>query len=264
MGILYHWINAIPGTANIGSYGLAIIALVLLAKIVLLPVFHAQLKIGQKTQREMAKIAPQITELRKTYKGNELTGKIKEVYLEHGVAPLSPFLGCLPAIIQVPVFVGLYFASNDHQFFQTLHANANFLTIDLTHPAHLTNLHTWPLPFIVVATLFVQTRLFAAPSSEKDPKKPVVRDAVADIQKMAPYLMPLFILYICFLPITTQAVVLYYLVNNLFSIVQQYLLKFSIDKRIKSNSTIQSNEEAIEKQNSNFSKGNLDNESHRS
>ena len=86
------------------SYGLAIVLLTLLVRVILLPLSIKQ----TKSMREMQAIQPEMKRLQQKYKNdtqkrNEETMKL---YKEHGVNPLG---GCLPLLFQFPVFIGLYY-----------------------------------------------------------------------------------------------------------------------------------------------------------
>ncbi|MEW6046285.1 MAG: YidC/Oxa1 family membrane protein insertase [Bacillota bacterium] len=88
-----------------GSYGLAVIVLTLLVRLLLLPLGVAQFRAmeGQK------KIQPMLQELQKKYKDRpqELQRRMMELYREHKVNPLS---GCLPALVQLPILWALFLA----------------------------------------------------------------------------------------------------------------------------------------------------------
>jgi YidC/Oxa1 family membrane protein insertase len=87
----------------IPSYGLAIILLTGLVRLVFWPVTHK----ANQSMKEMQKIKPLMDELREKYKGNpqKLNQETMLLYREHKVNPLS---GCLPMLIQIPVFFALY------------------------------------------------------------------------------------------------------------------------------------------------------------
>jgi YidC/Oxa1 family membrane protein insertase len=87
----------------IPSYGLAIILLTLLTRILLLPL---SIK-STRSMREMQVIQPEIKALQKKYKGDrqKLNTEMMALYKEHGV---NPFGGCAPLLLQMPVFIALY------------------------------------------------------------------------------------------------------------------------------------------------------------
>ena len=89
--------------ALVPSYGLAIILMTLVSRIVLLPL---SIK-STKSMREMQVIQPEIKRLQKKYKGDrqKLNTEMMALYKEHGV---NPFGGCLPLLLQMPVFIALF------------------------------------------------------------------------------------------------------------------------------------------------------------
>ena len=89
--------------AVIPSYGLAIIFLTLVVRLILLPLGIKQ----TKSMREMQAIQPEIKRLQQKHKGDrtKLNEEMMKLYKEHGV---NPFGGCLPLVMQIPVFIGLY------------------------------------------------------------------------------------------------------------------------------------------------------------
>ena len=89
--------------ALIPSYGLAIILLTLASRVILLPL---SIK-STRSMREMQVIQPEIKRLQKKYKGDrqKLNTEMMALYKEHGV---NPFGGCLPLLLQMPVFIALF------------------------------------------------------------------------------------------------------------------------------------------------------------
>lgn len=87
----------------VGSYGVAIIILTVIMKLILLPLSIKQVKSTQA----MSKIQPKVKELQKKYKDDKetLNRKTMELYSKEGVNPL---MGCLPMLIQLPILFGLF------------------------------------------------------------------------------------------------------------------------------------------------------------
>ena len=84
-------------------YGIAIILLTILVRVILLPLTLKQ----TRSMQEMQKIQPHVKELQRKYKGNraKLNEELQKLYKEHQVNPLG---GCLPLLLQIPVFIALY------------------------------------------------------------------------------------------------------------------------------------------------------------
>ncbi len=90
--------------AVVRSYGLAIILLTLLVRILVLPL---SIK-ATRSQREMQLIQPELKKLREKHKGNrqKMNEEMMKLYQEHGI---NPFGGCLPLLLQMPVLFGLFY-----------------------------------------------------------------------------------------------------------------------------------------------------------
>jgi YidC/Oxa1 family membrane protein insertase len=210
-----------PITNKIGAYGLAIIVLTIIVKTLLFPLFQTQLRLTKKSQAEQRKVAPELAELRKKYKKDpqKLNTEMMALYKEHGINPLSPMVGCLPTLAQLPILIGLYRAIYDPQFFQALHVDPYFLGLNLGIPASLSHPVTWILPILAGLTTFIQSKMMTPP-------QPAAGDAqaaqMAQVSSTMSLLMPLFIVYLSFQSFALQGLVLYWIISNLYSIFQQY------------------------------------------
>ncbi len=93
------------------NYGLAIIFVTMLVKIALYPLTLQ----STKSMAAMQKIQPKLQELQKKHKGDpkEIQRRTMELYQEEGV---NPFGGCLPMLLQLPIFIALFFALNSPEF----------------------------------------------------------------------------------------------------------------------------------------------------
>ncbi|MEA2476682.1 MAG: YidC/Oxa1 family rane protein insertase [Actinomycetota bacterium] len=112
--------------ALVRNYGVAIILLTIIVRLILLPLSRKQIK----SMREMQKIQPEVKKLQAKYKGDrqKLNEEMMKLYKEHGV---NPFGGCLPLVAQMPVFIGL---------FRVLRTPLNYLGYHLTQVG--STLHT--------------------------------------------------------------------------------------------------------------------------
>lgn len=106
-----------------GSYGLAIIALTIIVRVALWPLGVSQ----QRSMRAMQLLQPKIKIIQERYKSDPQTmqRKLMEFYKEH---KFNPMAGCLPLLIQMPIFILLYAALISPQFIQEA-GNSNFLFI---------------------------------------------------------------------------------------------------------------------------------------
>lgn len=98
-----------------GSYGLAIILITLLIRLVLMPLMLKQYKNQQNMKEKMEILKPEMDEIQKKIKATKdqaeqrkLQQEMMGLYQKHGVNPLS--VGCLPMLIQMPILMGLYYA----------------------------------------------------------------------------------------------------------------------------------------------------------
>ena len=100
-------------TQNMGypSYGIAIILLTLIIKLVLSPLTAKQIR----SMEGMQLLQPKIKEIQKKYKGNQkkMQEEMSKLYREMGVNPLS---GCLPILIQMPFLISIFYALREYPY----------------------------------------------------------------------------------------------------------------------------------------------------
>jgi YidC/Oxa1 family membrane protein insertase len=147
-----------------GNYGIAIIMLTLLVRMMMFPLSRKQ-AIAAKRMQDLQPLLKEIQEKYKEDKERQ-TKETFALYKKHGVNPVG---GCLPAVIQLPIFVGLWQALNNSVRLR----HASFLWIqDLAAPDMLFKFPVEVpflgnyfnlLPFLVVALMLIQTKLFAPP-----------------------------------------------------------------------------------------------------
>ena len=193
-----------------GNYGAAIILVALLQKIVLHPLTAKSLR----SMQAMKALQPKIAAISERYKNNaqKKQQEVMGLYRKHGVNPLG---GCLPMIIQIPIFVALYNAlSSSVEMWR-----APFLWIkDLSQPDALFTLDMWGLkdyPFNLLALLMGATMFFQQKMSP----------SVGDPQqaKMMLWMMPVMFTFMFWnFP---SGLVLYWLVNNVLQMGQQQWLQ---------------------------------------
>jgi len=177
----------------IGNYGVAIILLTLIIKLLFWPLTHksyASMKSMQKLQPEMNKIKERFKNDRQR-QGQEMM----ELYKKHRVNPMG---GCLPMVIQIPVFFALYRVL--YQAIELRHAPFMFWLTDLSAPDPY-----YITPLVMGATMFIQQKL--TPSTA-DPTQ----------QKIMLIMPVVFTAMFLNFP---AGLVIYWLVNNLLTIVQQ-------------------------------------------
>jgi len=103
--VTLNWLNS-----YIKNYGVAIILLTILVKIVTHPLTHKGMKLQAKAMAEQQKIRPFIEEIQKKYKSNpqKRNAEMMKLYKEHGINPFGMLRGCVPMLIQMPIFFALY------------------------------------------------------------------------------------------------------------------------------------------------------------
>src|SRR4051812_12518974 len=91
------------GTNSGLTWGLSIVLLVVMIRVLLFPLFVKQIK----TQRKMMEIQPKVKELQQKYRGDRetLNQELMKLYREHNANPLG---GCLPLLVQMPIFFALF------------------------------------------------------------------------------------------------------------------------------------------------------------
>jgi YidC/Oxa1 family membrane protein insertase len=192
-----------------GNYGLAIILVTVLQKVAFFPLTQKSLK----SMQAMQAIQPKVQALQERFKNNaqKKQEETMALYRKHGVNPMG---GCLPMLIQIPIFIALYNAlGNSVEMWQ-----AHFLWIrDLTQPDSIFTMTLWAgheYPFNLLALLmgvsmWVQQKM--SPTGG-DPRQ----------AQMMLWMMPIIFTFMFWgFP---SGLVLYWLVNNILQIGQQYLI----------------------------------------
>ena len=195
-----------------GNYGLDIILLTVVIKILFLPLTRKSFQ----TMRDMQKLQPQMAKLREQYKDDQetLNKEMMELYRRHKV---NPFGGCVPMLLQFPVFIGLYQALMNAV---ELRHSPFFLWIDdLSAPDRLGSIQ---LPFVEQPGIPVLTVFMGASMLAQQWMTPPAGDPA---QQRVMMLMPLLFtgVFVNF----PSGLVLYWLVNNVLTIAQQYYINRS-------------------------------------
>lgn len=190
---LYHFI---------GNYGVAIILLTILLKLFTFPLTYKSMK----SMKDMARLQPQLQKLRDKYKDDRdaLNREMMLLMKNHGYNPMA---GCLPILIQMPIFFALYrvlYSSID-----LYHAPFAFWIHDLSAPDQI-----YVTPILLSITMFIQQKL--TPNTATDPMQ----------AKMLQFMPLIFGAFMLTLP---SGLTLYMLVNAISSIIQQLILNKKLD-----------------------------------
>ncbi|HUL21308.1 MAG TPA: membrane protein insertase YidC [Thermodesulfobacteriota bacterium] len=179
-----------------GNYGMDIIIISILIKIIFLPLTQ----ISFKSMKEMQRVQPEMNRLKEQYK-NDKARLQQEIMLLYKRRKINPMSGCLPMLIQIPVFIALYNALQNG--IEMRHAPFFLWIMDLSakDPIYVT-------PIIMGATMFMQQKM-----------TPTAGDPA---QAKMFLLMPVMFTFL-FLSFPS-GLVLYWLINNVLSIAHQYYL----------------------------------------
>ncbi|WP_027633283.1 membrane protein insertase YidC [Clostridium hydrogeniformans] len=193
------------------AYGLAIIVFTIIVRILLLPLNIKQ----TRSQVKMQEVQPEVQKVQNKYKNDPAKAQqeVMKLYKEYGV---SPFSGCLPLIIQMPILFALYYVFNNLQGID----GAAFLWIpDLASPDPL---------YILPVLSFVTTYLSSALISSKNKDNPQAKSMST---------MNLFMAgFIAFMSLKFKsALVIYWVTNSLIQIIQTLIMKALDDKKKKAN-----------------------------
>lgn len=212
--ILVFLYNIIPGH----DFGIAIIILTVLIKFLLYPLGSKAIK----SQKVFSELQPKVKELQDKYKDNK-EKQAQELMALYKREKINPFAGLLPVAIQIPVLIALYkifwtgLKNDQMNLLYSFNSapnviNSGFLGIaDLSQP----NIY---LAILAGVSQYFQVKMVNSASAVK----PAKNDSSAMIQKQMQFFLPFLTVIILFkMP---SAVGLYWLITNLFTIFQQYLL----------------------------------------
>ena len=222
---LVFFIDVIPG----GDVGLAIIATVILVKLILFPI---SIKAVQ-TQKVMKEIQPKIKELKEQYKDDRETQakKMLEVYKEYD---LNPFSSIFIILLQIPIIIALYFSVYSgggvalpdinvdllYSFISVpVDATMNFIgLIDITERSVL-------LAVAAGVTQYIHVNfVMPAPTKAKEGEKlDFQTELMNNMQSQMKFVMPVLITGIAYF--ISAAIALYFVVSNVFSIIQELYVR---------------------------------------
>ena len=190
------------------NYGVAIILVTVLFKAAFWPITQK----GMKSMKNMQKLQPKMAKIKEKYKGDpaQMNKEVMNMYKTYKVNPLG---GCLPMVLQIPVFFALYKVLL--QCIELRHAPFMFWITDLSAPDRLwVSLHIPYLGGIPVLTLLMGASMFLQQKMTPTTADP----AQAKIMMFLPVVFTF--MFINF----ASGLVLYWFVNNLLSILQQKLI----------------------------------------
>jgi membrane protein insertase, yidC/oxa1 family len=190
-----------------GKFGIAIIIITILMRIVVFPLTLKQ----EKSMKKMRELQPEMDKIKEKYKDNpqEYQKRILEFQKENDINPLG---GCWPILIQLPVFVALYYAFSG----KTIPNDATFLWFNLKQPDKLFMMGNFAfnlLPILNTGVTYLQQKIMSGATKGQEGSN--------QLQSMM-YTMPLMMLFLFYrMP---SGVTLYYLVSGVLSLAQQYII----------------------------------------
>ncbi|WP_150911832.1 membrane protein insertase YidC [Marinobacter halotolerans] len=188
----------------VGNWGVAIILLTVLVK----AVFFKLSATSYRSMARMRAVAPQLTRLKELY-GDDRQRMSQEMMALYKKEKINPLGGCLPILVQMPVFISLYWVL--FESVQLRHAPFMLWINDLSvmDPYFI-------LPLLMGASMMLQMHLNPTPP---DPMQ-------AKIMKMMPIVFTVFFLWF------PAGLVLYWLTNNILSIAQQWYITRKIEREM--------------------------------
>jgi YidC/Oxa1 family membrane protein insertase len=197
---IYSLLNIIYGV--VGNWGLAIIGVTLCIKLLFFPLSQASFK----SMAKMRKIQPRLKELQERFKDDRprFNTEMMALYKKEKVNPLG---GCLPILVQIPVFMALYWVLGETVEFRQAPFALWIQDLSVQDPFYI-------LPILMGISMKIQQGLNPAPI---DPIQ-------AKVMKMFPIVFTFFFLFF------PAGLVLYWVVNNTLSIVQQTIITKQIEK----------------------------------
>ncbi len=183
------------------SYGIAIIIMTIIIKIALLPLAIKQIK----SMKGLQEMQPRMQKLQQKYKGDpqRLQLEMTKLYKELGVNPLS---GCLPMLIQMPFLISIFYALRSYQYDPEYMSFLWLPSLGAKDPMFI-------LPALAALSTFIM---------QKQTMTKGATGTAGSQQKVMLVFMPLFIGYISLK--FPSGLVIYWVVSNLFQLIQQFIM----------------------------------------
>ncbi|MFP5383335.1 MAG: membrane protein insertase YidC [Gammaproteobacteria bacterium] len=188
--------------ALVGNWGVAIILLTLCIKILFFYPSH----ISYRSMANMRRITPELTRIRDEYK-NDRQKQAQEMMSLYKREKVNPMGGCLPILVQMPVFIALYWVLMESVELRQAPFMLWIQDLSVMDPYFV-------LPILMGISMFLQTKLNPVPP---DPMQ-------AKMVQWLPWVFTLFFLFFA------SGLVLYWLVNNILSIAQQWYITKKIER----------------------------------
>ena len=240
-------------TLGIHNTGLCIILFTVVVYFIMYPLNSKQ----QKSSRLMTKINPEIQEIQKKYKGKKdqesqlkMNQETQMVYSKYGI---SPFGGCLPLLITMPILICLYQVMYKIETYIPALAESsanNFLGLDVKmspmqffrDPNHPYGYLAFLVPILAVVFQFINSKMLQAKTDQKSNEQ----DSMQQSMKMMNYFMPLMSGFFCLS--LNMGIGLYWITGSIFRIAQAFFVNRKVDK-ISLEELIEKNKDKASKKN---------------
>ena len=188
----------------VGNWGWAIVILTILIRLILSPLTYK----AMISMNKLKDLAPKMKEIREKYKNDpqKMQAQVMDLYRKHGANPMG---GCLPMILQIPVFFAIYRVLLNAIELQGAPWILWIDNLAIKDPYFI-------LPIIMGAAMYIQQRL--TPTSFTDPMQ----------EKIMKFLPVIFIFFFMTFP---AGLTLYWCVNNIFALIQQIIINKMFKKR---------------------------------
>jgi YidC/Oxa1 family membrane protein insertase len=187
----------------VGNWGWAIVLVTLLIKLILFPLSYK----GMMSMQKLKDLAPQMKELKEKYSKDpaKMNAKMMEMYKKHGANPMG---GCLPMLLQIPIFFAIYRVLLNAVELQGAPWILWITDLSVKDPYFV-------LPILMGASMWYQQKI--TPNTMTDPMQ----------QKIFQWLPVVMTIFFVTFP---AGLVLYWLVNNVFTIAQQFVINNAYEK----------------------------------
>ncbi len=216
--LVYDLVSSIGTEPELFSYfAIAIIITTIIFKLILLPLNLHQ----AKSSKKMAEIQPLMKEIQNKYKNDPQTmnTKLQELYKKHNYNPAG---GCLPLLVQFPIIIAFFavfrepakYAFTEPGVYEAMNKTFFWISnLDVPDP------YLWGLPLLSAITTYIQTQTMG--TQNQDPQ-------TASTMKTMNIMMPVMIFFAA--KGFAAGLALYWLVGNIFTIVQQLISRRSLPK----------------------------------
>jgi len=195
----------------VGNWGWTIVITTILLKLALSPLSHK----GMVSMNRLKELSPKIKQIQEKYKDDKQKASMHmmELYKKEGANPMG---GCLPILLQIPIFFAIYRVLLNS--IELKGAEWIWFVQDLTHKVSINNL--WDpyiiIPILMGATMWLQQKITPNQMQDETQRKMFM---------MLPFIFTIFFIFF------EAGLVIYWTVNNLFTIAQQYYINKMFERQ---------------------------------